>query len=226
MAKSNKLNIMKDLSKIVLSAVAALGVAASAHAQYVNGDLLVGFTGGTSDFIYDLGSYSSLALGQSWNLGANLGTQFGVVGAQNLGKHIYATSSDSAEGSFYPGAFFNQARANVTTIAGGLTAGNSRTPDPSDTTSWTYQTAQAAGTPGNTFQNNFFNPNTLTGTAAYFFDNDTINGTVTPENMFTYNSGSGMLTYQVVPEPSTFALLGVMGMAGVTVRRRLARQAQ
>jgi len=217
---------MNNLRKMMLSAAAALGVAVPAQAQYVNGDLLAGFTGGSSDFILDLGQYSTLTLGQTWNVGANLGTEFGVVGALNFGQVIFATSSDSAENSFNPQGLFTSARANVATLAqGSLTVGLSATLAPSLTYSWTYQTAQPAGSPGNTFENNFFNPNVSVGSTAYFFGNAN-NGTMAPENSFTYNSVSGELSYQAVPEPGTVSLLAVMGLLGFAVRLRLVRGAR
>jgi hypothetical protein len=217
---------MNNIRKVMLSAVAALGLAVPAQAQYVNGDLLAGFTGGPNDFILDLGPLSGLKLGQTWSIGANLGTEFGVVGSLNLGQIIFATSSDSAENSFNPQGLFTTTRADVATLAqGSLTAGTSTTMSPSLTYSWTYQTGQPAGTPGKSFQNDFFNPNVSVGSPAFFFGNAN-NGTVASENMFTYNSVSGQLSYQAVPEPGTLSLLAVMGLAGLTVRRRLARRAR
>jgi len=217
---------MNNLRKAMLCAAAALGAAVSAQAQYNNGDLLLGFTGGTSDFILDLGPYSSLSLGKTWNVGANLGTQFGVVGSLNLGQIIFATSSDSAEGGFNPQGLFTATRADVATLAqGSLTPGASITLNPSLTYSWTYQTDRPAGTPGKSFENDFFNPNVNVGSPAYFFENSNA-GTVTPANAFTYNSTSGELSYQMVPEPGTPSLLAVMGLAGLTVRRGLVRRAR
>jgi hypothetical protein len=216
---------MNNVRKVMLSAAAALGVAVSAQAQYANGDLLVGFTGGPSDFILDLGPSSSLSLGQTWTVPANVGTEFGVVGALNFGRVIFATSADSAENSFNPQGLFTSARANVATLAqGNLTAGLSISLAPSLTYSWTYQTAQPAGTAGNTFENNFFNPNVSVGSKAYLFENAD-SGTVTPLNSFSYNSASGELSYQAVPEPGTVSLLAVMGLLGATLRRRLVRRA-
>jgi hypothetical protein len=214
---------MKDITKAMLSAVAALGVAASAQAQYVIGDLLVGFTGGANDFIYDLGPYTSLTLGETWSVGASRGSQFGVIGAQSTGSHIYATSFDPAENAFDPTGLFANARANITTIAGGLTVGLSRATTPADTTGWTYQTAQPAGTPGNTFQNNFLDPNVSIGATAYFYDNAN-NGTVTPLSVFTYDSGSGVLSYTAVPEPISL-MFASMGLLAVALGRRLVRKA-
>jgi hypothetical protein len=219
---------MRKTPKYALLLASALAVAASAQAQYVNGDLLVGFTGGSQDFIYDLGQASSLTLGRTWNLGANLGTQFGVLGAQSTGRHIYATSFDNVnENGFSPANLFFNARADITTIAGGLTVGNSRTTTPTAadwTTGWTYQTAQTAGTPGNTFQNDYFNPNVSVSSMAFLFDNLN-DGTVNIASFFSYDSGSGQLAYGVsaVPEPTTFSLLGGLGLLALVVRRKLAK---
>jgi hypothetical protein len=219
---------MRKTPKYALLLASALAVAASAQAQYVNGDLLVGFTGGSQDFIYDLGQASSLSLGQTWNIGANLGTQFGVLGAQNTGKHVYATSFDSAnENNFSPAGLFPNARADITTIAGGLTLGNSRTTTPAAadwTTGWTYQTAQAAGTPGNTFQNDYFNPNVSVASKAYLYDNLN-DGTVISDNFFSYNSSSGQLAFGVIaiPEPTTVSLLGGLGLLALAVHRKFAK---
>ncbi len=73
-----------------LVVTAALAAAASAQAQqYADGDLLVGFAGSGNDFIYDLGSVTSLSPGETWTVGASAGTQFGVVGALfNLTHHL------------------------------------------------------------------------------------------------------------------------------------------
>jgi hypothetical protein len=219
----------------MLSAAAALGVVVSAQAQYASGDLLVGFTsspGAGNDYILDIGPLSGLALGQQWTIPSSVGasaTEFGVVGTLNLGSLVFATSSDSAESGFNPTGLFGYARVGVTTIAAnnGLTgAGTSATPAQSLTYSWTSETDLAAGSGGTTtFENAFFNPNVSVNSPAFFFQNAN-SGTVTAENMFTYNSASGQLTYQVVPEPSTVSLLAVMGLAGLAVRRRLVGRAR
>ena len=214
-------SIMKKTTHYALLAASALALAPSAQAQYVNGDLLVGFAGGSQDFIYDLGQVSTLTLGKTWDLGPGRGTQFGVVGALNSGSHIFATSTDTAEdGYLYYTAFFNPDKANIGTIAGTLTAGQSRTTTPTDTTGWTYMTAQPPGTPGNTLQNNMFNPNVSVDSTAYFFDNNASGAT--PDSFFTYDSTSGVLTYATtVPEPTTLGLLGGFGLLALAFRRQL-----
>jgi hypothetical protein len=208
---------MKNTLKYPMLA-AALAVASSAQA-YPNGDLLVGFTGGSSDFIYALGGVSALTPGQTWNIGTSLGMQFGVVGALNTGSHIYATSPDTSESGYaYDTAFFNQAKANIGTIAGSLTVGLSRTTTPADATGWTMQTDQAAGTPGNYLFNNLFNPNVSIASTASFFDNNAAGAT--PDGFFSYDATRGVLTYGVVPEPASIGILAGLGLFAVVMRRR------
>lgn len=208
---------------VVVMALAA--TTACVHAtgtSYTYGDLLVGFDGGTQDFIYDLGAFSALSDGKTWSLGSNLGTRYGVVGASTMStKHIYSTSFASDENAFSPFNTYNLTRPTVVTtaeiiVSGGsfkyLSAGESKTTTPSDTTGWTFETDQSAGTPGTTFQNNFFNPNVDVGSMAYFFDNDASSsssgGTVTTAGYFFYDTAAGVLTYhravpsQTPPQPT------------------------
>ena len=223
---------MKRSIKTALSAVVALTAAASAQA-YVNGDLLAGFTGtgvDYTDFIFDLGQATSLYDGETWTLNTGLsatGLQFGVIGAQSSGKHIYATSGDTADSySINPAGLFQQSRADITTIAQSLTAGNYRTTDSSDTTGWTYETAQAPGTPGNVFFNHYGFPNVAAGTTAYFYDGAN-SGNVASIGAFAFDAASGVLTYStsVVPEPGVGALLGVLGAVTVAARRKASAKA-
>jgi len=223
---------MKNTSRYALLMASALVVAASAQAaQYANGDLLLGFSGGSQDFVYDLGPVSSLTTGQTWNVGANQGTQFGVVGAFLQGSTglIYSTSSANDENALDPSNLYGPARNNIATLAGGTTAltlGESRTTTVGDTTGWTYQTVTVQ--PGNTFQNNFENPNADVSALAYFFENNN-DGTVTADSFFSYNSASGQLAYGAiaVPEPTTLSLLGGFALLALAWRRqRISRHSQ
>jgi hypothetical protein len=213
---------MNKTLKHALLTASALAVAASGQAgQYLSGDLLVGFAGGTSDYIYDLGQVGSLYQGETWNVGANQGTQFGVVGALLHGQtaFIYATSAASDQNGFDPSNLYGPARNNVATLAGGttaLTAGGYRTAAPGDTTGWTYQTVTVQ--PGYTFQNNFDNPNADVSAAAYLFQ-DSNDGTVLGIGRFNYDSVGGSLTF--VPEPATCSLLTSFGLLALIMRRQL-----
>lgn len=193
---------MNRISKLAFVAVSALVITSSSQAG--NGELIVGFTGGSSDFLYDLGAYTSLVSGMTWSLGASRGNGFGVVGYQTTGRHIYATSSDSAENGYVLTAgsgAFNPIRADMDAIFGTLTPGMSRTTTPSDQSGWTYNCAQPFGTPGGILQNDlFYTPNVDASTKAYFFDNAGGSAAV-PKGYFTYNSGSGILTYTLAAAP-------------------------
>jgi len=222
---------MKRTTKYALLAASVLAVAATAQAQYTYGDLLVGFTGGSQDFIYDLGQVSSLTLGETWHVGASLGTQFGVVGASSIaaGSHIYASSADINQFGFVMGNQWTTAKTAVQTIDQGITVGQSRTVAYNDAsgTSWYTETAQPTGTPGPTLFFNAFgeDPNAPVGsfgssTTAYLFDN--VNGTATPDGFLSYDTGSGNLAYGVtaVPEPSTLSLLGGFALLALVLRRQ------
>jgi hypothetical protein len=215
---------MKQTSKYALVAAAALAAAASAQA-YTQGDLLVGFDGGSSDFIYDLGQFSSLTAGETWTIGTSLGTRFGVVGASTIasGSHIFSTSFDSAQNGYLQGGNYQTAKANIGTINGTLSSGLSRTTTSADTTGWTFQTDQPAGTPGNTFQNNYYNPNVSASATAYFFSNTPFETSPTLDGSFTYNAASGVLTFSAVPEPSTYGLFAGFGLLALALRRQVVK---
>jgi len=217
---------MKKTTQYALLVTSALAVASSAQAQYTYGDLLVGFTSGSgNDTIVDLGQFSALTSGETWYVGANLGTQFGVVGASSVaaGSHIYATSADVNQFGFVMQNQWQTAKTGVTTMSQGLTVGQSRTVAYTDATSWYTETDQPTGTPGSTLFFNAFgqNPNATAGSLAYFFDN--VNGTATADNYFDYNSSSGVLGFATtaVPEPATFGLLGGLGLLALALRRQL-----
>jgi PEP-CTERM motif len=214
---------MNNTSKFALAVVAALGLTASAHAQSVSGDLLLGFSGGATDYIQDIGQVGSLFQGETWNIGANRGTVFGVVGSVGSGfTAIYSTSSDPGQNSFDPTGAGPAADGDIGTLFGSITGpGQTRTPAPGDSTSWTANTHQPAGTVSAAFQNDWYDPNASASATAYFFKNQN-NGTVTPLSFFTYNSTSGILTYgAAVPEPSTYGLFAGLGVLVVCLRRQV-----
>lgn len=229
---------MKNTMKLALAAT-ALAAATSANAAYNSyGDLLVGFAGtsATHDTIIDIGQVSSLQNGETWSVGANLGAQFGVVGiTTSTAKLVYATSAYADENSYSPFNTYNLTAATVKTIAQSLTSApgsNTRTTSITDTTGWTYQTDQPAGTPGTTFQNNFFNPNVDASSTAYLFANNgsstAAGGTVTSLGYFNYDAAKGILTYSTgevsaVPEPGVYGAMAGLSVLVLAVRRQFAK---
>src|SRR5262252_5556328 len=145
---------MKNSIKLAVLA-AALGAATSTQAAYTSRDLLVGFTDGSTDHIFDIGGASGLFNGETWNLGsffgtANLGSVFGVIGSTSTigqGQHVWATSSDPNQNGFVQAGQWSAAHANVATVGSTLTSGTGRTTTAADTTGWWFQTDQPANTP-------------------------------------------------------------------------------
>lgn len=214
---------MKHIISMALTTALVMAAAGLQAQQYLNGDLLVGFSGGSSDFIFNLGQSAQLTLGQTWNVGAARGTRFGVVGAyvsSGMGS-IFATSPLSDEGGFDPTGAYAAARTGVATLAGtpqAITLGQSRTLSLTDPTGWTYQTDQPVLGSAHTFQTSFFDPNVNIGSTAYFFENRN-DGTVEARSFFTYDVTSGLLAYGV-PEPSSLALFISSGVVAWGWRRQ------
>lgn len=229
---------MKNRLKKALLAAAGVAAVLPAHATYVSGDLLVGFgqTGAAKDYIYDIGSFSSLTSGEQWNLSTGLSGQFsslnnlnfGVVGAVNLTKTIYSTS----DGTFSPAEVtsgFNTIKADVATIGQSSVSGNAVMPPQTVTYSWTYETRQPAGTPGAIFQNDLDNPNVVTPssftsgtTTSYLYANDNLGDPGSLVGTFSLDS-TGILTFSAVPEPTGCALLG-LGILALRLCRKSALQ--
>ena len=64
---------MKNQTKATLIAIAIAGATAASHAAAYNNDLIIGFSSTSgNDLLYDLGSFSSLSQGETWNLSALL----------------------------------------------------------------------------------------------------------------------------------------------------------
>jgi hypothetical protein len=221
--------------------VAAAIVAASipAQAAYHNGDLLIGFSkaGSSTDYIYDLGTFSSLTEGASWDLSAALNSNFstnlngvswGVVGSLVSGSHVYQTT----DGSSFPlnGGDFASVKTAISSIGSVgngspfTGAGTSAIIDRSAANSWANQTATSGLTTyflPNASNPNVVTPSTFTSGSSYaaLWDSVTPGGLQHDAGSFTLSS-VGLVTY--VPEPSS-AALAAAGLALVSLRKLFRR---
>jgi hypothetical protein len=244
--------LMKRSIRITMQAAAVLALATgAARAQYTSGDLLVGFTsGGGNDLVYDLGRFSVMTDGQTWELGTSLtnspgsytslgNLNWGVVGALSLGlssslKTVYSTgpTGQGAPVQVPNTTTFNGIRTSVDTIGQFITSGPAGIDAANDAASWNGETI-VGGT--GTYYNNYGsatlnNPNSTTpasftfGTVVedlYGVKADNTAGSLL--GTFTFDS-SGTLTFNAaaVPEPTTLTLVmgGLGGLVFASRRRR------
>ena len=225
-------------------------MACAAQAQYSSGDLIVGFTSGSgNDLVYDIGRYSNLTDGQTWNLNSALtispgsyttlgNLNFGVLGALSLGlsassKTVYSTVPDGqgiVPVNIPNSTLFNGIRTSVDTIGQFITSGPAGIDGASDPASWNGETIVGGS---GTYFNNYgsatsSDPNSTTpatfNTGSVVEDLYAVKADNTPGTLlgtFTFDS-SGSLTFNAspVPEPTALSLLGVFGALALAVRRR------
>jgi len=233
---------MKKTMQIAALAGLALVAVNSARATYSQGDLLIGFTGNngqlaanTFDLVVDLGSVSSLAVNQTWDLSSlltgNLSTlandKWGVIGVTAGGYDAgtsgyfatYGGSISALNPSEHP--TFNAARTDISTIGvNGIVSGNSGYLLATDSASWSQQTLGAVNWGGD-----FFDPNATGVTSVNFYS--LMESGVTQNNFFSLNA-NGVLAFGTVapvPEPSTYFLMSGGGLLLWAFRRRVASKA-
>jgi hypothetical protein len=241
---------MKKTNKFFLAA--AMGafcvMTASAQTSFYNGDLLVGFTIGTSgtDMIYDLGSATNLVNGKQWNLATALAAaslqnslatvQWGVIGSTgpsagnaslNGTRFTYSTGAaglNPVNGKNTWSAISGSTSTISVNAIGNNAAGSYGTVAATDpgNYSWYYQTT---GQPGNTIWSyhggNTPNEVGLVSTPLYQTDANNTMPTVFDNGLFTLNAND-TLTFAVVPEPTTIGLVTVAGLLLVAFRRKFA----
>lgn len=239
---------MNSIAQRLLLATIGTAIVASAHAQYANGDLIIGFTSGAgNDVVYDVGAFSSLFNGETWNLNPTLTTtpgsyanlnnlNWGLVGAQSLGlsgslKTVYSTvphGQASIPANVPSSGTFATVATAVNTIGQFITTGPAGTDAASDAASWNGETiVGGSGTYFNVYGSaTLSDPNSTTpasftsGAVAEDLYGVKANNTAgTLLGTFTFDS-TGTLTFSAVPEPSTCSLFAAMAFLILAVRRR------
>jgi hypothetical protein len=225
---------MKRTSKFALLSAAALAAVGTVKAA--PGDLLVGVYNPAvaNTFVADIGSFSSLYNGETWDLSAGLtsagfstggggtigGANFGVVGYNQNGSTLYLTTGSGGHPDL-SNSDWGTAAGYVDGMSANLGAQQVLTSGGSSS-DWYTQTINQYNQSGN-----------LIGALGGYNVNTTQpgNATLISEDQFTRNpsgsfdyftlSTSGILTY--VPEPSVFSFAGV-GFLLLTFRRRFGKQ--
>jgi len=221
-----------------LALTAFLAAAASCQAGYTQGDVIVGFTSGAgNDTLWDLGQVSALTPGETWNVGANLGSSFGAVAVKSSGSYngsLWTTVDASKDPGLSYDTYNNtlavkNGATGIRSLGSSLTAGNSLTISSSLGNSWNQEAALPVASAANTALESAlgFMPTVADANKAYFYEIDVAGGSlgaasVAADGVFAYDSGSGVLGYSVIPEPSTCLIAGV-GVLVFYARRRSAQ---
>ena len=239
---------MKLIIAMAVAAIAATSAKASQVPRYNNGDLLLGFydTTGTitNDYIVDLGPISgfnfntnftlSLGLntdltnvfGSSWSTSSNI--VYGLVSGDPLSSLIYASNpnttpwTESANQGDYVTAIANtgaayglQTQANGETYAAGLEQ------SASGSTSWASESSQGFGNYFGGAGDGAISDITSNSIA---FDKVVAGAEGAPSSdlgSFSLSSaGDVSFTTAAVPEPSTFAAIGLGAAVLAFARRR------
>jgi hypothetical protein len=227
-----------------LALLAALGLAGTLAAQaqsinssYVTGDLLVGVYDPTvaNTEVVDIGSFSSLQNGETWDLSSlltsagfsstlNAASQFGVVGYQTVvgstGDSIYSTDASQPPSLLRNTRF--TAMPDVNTL--GLNEGAQLIPSPYINPGVDWYSETLAGSSSTLFADIGYQVNATVGNAAQLWTTVANNSTPSQDSTFTLNPSTEVLTYGTVPEPSTLGLFGGAGVLLLAFRNKFSRK--
>jgi hypothetical protein len=229
---------MKNLYKAALLAALGIGAASAVQAQtvqssYTAGDLLVGLyqSGVNTTTVVDIGSASSLANGQSWNLssfaaaaGITSASDFGIIGdviaGGTTGDTLYSTGGGLNYTAFKHNSNFNGVAADISTIGNNqgtqlISGGNGF--------DWFSETLVAGS--GVYLSDSGVQANMAPGTAETLYSS-VIGGsgsTTTSAYQFNFDAATDVLTYgtvSAVPEPGVYGLLAGAGLLIVSLRKQ------
>lgn len=243
---------MKNMYKAAL--LVALGLAGVATAKADSGgDLLIGFTqqganSGQNDLYYDLGAVSSFGSSQSWNLnsvlsGANFNltqVMWGAVGDSLNGDGQFASPHTgltwmtdlSTPQNINGYSAWQSYQTPVDTIRDTITgtANTLTTPGQNATVAYNVANSWYSESVSPSLGTQLYNVSggaNLNQTGAgslglwQIQDNNTA---PTQVGTFSFNSSTGNLTYNAVPEPTSTSLIGGGALLLLALRRKFRRQ--
>ena len=241
---------MKKTTKI--AALTAVGmVAAALTSQAAAGDLLVGIydAGVGQTFVFDIGQFSALSQGETWNLDSLSGGElFGAPGTVGASGHVSGgagfTSGTLAGAQFgVIGYAANGATFYYTDGEGATTADLSQ--QDGGTLKSAYNnvgTHQGVYQKNNSFQTDWatltttstgsdvfdalgnYNVNGTQGSQLFLLTGAAFSGDATQDSYFTLGT-DGVLQYgAAVPEPGTYGMVAGAGLLALSFRKQLRRK--
>ena len=238
---------IKILTAALATAVLS-GVNAMAQLNYHTGDLLAGFATSSSSYVLvDLGSIANFQTqysSYSWDLSSVLSSTVGTInnnvywsvfGVNNLianpgsgiqqGDQNTVWATSRTQGDAVPGdqSFLVTPYNQIITLANvSIGAGTSVSAGVITAPSGTVDGFTSQMVPGGDFAGTWVgNADRRNAGVLYLLQNDPANSGNPAPTLGAFNlSSGGILTYNAVPEPSTWAMLGSGVLAFLAIRRR------